>query len=109
MPIKGNARPNSIVRERMSDGPFKACLDQAGSRERQNALFMFSSLTDEHGFGNACCSLNRLAGNGHVPSSDDAKALCERITRIPAWQAENPTGVDLAHFDALLAGMLREA
>lgn len=109
MPIKGNSWPNSIVRERMSDGPFKSYLDQAGSRERQNALFMFSSLTDEYGFGNACCSLNRLAGNGHAPSRDDAKALCERITKIPAWQAENPTGVDLSPFDALLAGMLREA
>ena len=99
---KPNSWMNSIVREKMEDGSFKDYLDSSSTKERRSALFMFSQISDEFGFGNASFALNKLASNGRIPTKDDAKALCNRIISFPYGMSENPTNVTLSGFDALL-------
>lgn len=99
---KPNSWRNSIVREQMSEGAFKDYLDNAEFKERRSALFMFALISDEYGFGNASYALNRLAGNGHIPTKEDARIFCERVVSFPNAIPDNPTNVSLSEYDALL-------
>lgn len=99
---KTNSWQNSIVQQQMSDGPFKDYLNSAQKKDLQDALFMFSQVSEEYGFGNACYALNKLAENGHLPTKDEARIFCERIATFPSDTSDNPTNVNLKGFDVLL-------
>lgn len=95
---------NSPVREGMADGPLKSYIDSmGGSKERRRFFWSFKDIVEKFSLGETCFAYNSLMRDGKVPGKDDVEAYCMRLRMLGPENAENPTGIDLGMYDALLS------
>lgn len=102
------ARPRafgeSTVRRDMPAGLVSA-IDRCGKADRRRALRAISRAAERSGFGAACAAAERIFASGRVP--DDAS--CDLLARRVADGAAERGGADLAVYDLLAEGALRDA